>query len=101
MQRVLLILSVSVGAARHQDDLPYSLRLDQELEESLILAKLGQDLACVEGHVHIVAIFGRKLVNQGVDNHRALFLEHLLHALLLWGQLLLSLVRIQVKIVIV
>ena len=58
VQRILLILSVSIGAARHQDDLPQSLRLNQELEESLIFAELGEDLAGVEGHVHIVAILG-------------------------------------------
>ena len=101
MQRILLILSVGVRAARHQHNLPYRLRLDQELEESLILAELGEDLACVEGHVHIVAVFGRKLVNERVDYHGALVLEHLLHALLLGGQLLLGLVRVQVKIVVV
>ena len=56
VQRILLILSVSIGAARHQDDLPQSLRLNQELEESLIFAELGEDLAGIEGHVHIVAI---------------------------------------------
>lgn len=96
MQRVGLILSISVRAAGHQNDLLEGLWLDQELEEALILAEFGKYLASVESHVQIVAILEGQLVDERVHDHRALFFQHLLHALLLRCQLLLSLVRVKV-----
>lgn len=36
-----------------------------------------------------------------MDYHSALLLEHLLHALLLWGQLLLRLIRVKIEVVVV
>ena len=86
-----LVLRVCIHAADDLNDLFERLRLRQQLEEGLILAELGQDLARVERHVHVVRILGREHVDERVDHHGALLLEHGLHALLIGRQLIISL----------
>ena len=56
IQGVDLVLRVCIHAADNLNNLLEDLRLSQQLEEGLILAKLGQHLACVERHVHIVRV---------------------------------------------
>ena len=51
-----LVLRVCIHAADNLNNLLEDLRLSQQLEEGLILAELGQHLACVERHVHIVRV---------------------------------------------
>ena len=56
IQGVDLVLRVCIHAADNLNNLLEDLRLSQQLEEGLILAELGQHLACVERHVHIVRV---------------------------------------------
>ena len=72
------------------------LRFDQVLEEGIVFTELSENLACVEGHVHVILVLNRELVDEGADDHRAFFFEHLLHFLLVICKLLLSLLRVDV-----
>ena len=101
MKSVWLILSISIRAASHQNYLLEIFGFNQVLEEALVLAELGQHGTCIQCHVQVIAVFGRKFINERVDHHCALFFEHLLHALLVSCQFLLSLIRVQVQVIVV
>ena len=96
VKRVWLIHLVSVRGTANKDNMLEVLRFDQVLEESIVFTELGENLACVKGHVHVILVLNRELVDEGEDHHRAFFFEHLLHFLLVICKLLLSLLRVDV-----
>lgn len=101
VERVWLVHPVIVRGVAYKDNLLKVLRLGQELEEGLVLAKFVKDLARVEGHMIVVAVFRRECIDEGVNNHNALFSEDFLHEPLVIGKLYLGLLRVDVKIVVV
>ena len=51
-----LVLRVCIHAANNLNNLLEYLWLSEQLEEGLILAELGQHLACVERHMHVIRV---------------------------------------------
>ena len=80
-----LVMRVSIHACHHTDNLFDNAWLGQDLEELFVLTEFLQDLAGAERLVHIIRVIRWKHVNEGADDHGALFLEDLLHfQLLFW-----------------
>lgn len=93
-----LVLDVSISASDDIDDIADDIRLHEDLEERFVLAKVIEGLASVECHVQIL-IFKAELRYELVDNHTGLLLQNLLHALLLWSELRLSVFAIMIAVV--
>jgi len=68
--------------------------LGKQLEAVLVLTEFLKDSVGVEGHLVVILILGRKLVDEIVDNVGSLFLENRLHVFLLCSEFTFTLVVI-------
>lgn len=83
MQCVRLVLPVGVSRTHDHHNLFQGLWLNQELKKGLVFTEFIEDRACVDGHVDVIGVLARELVDEVMDDHCTLLLQHLLHLLLL------------------
>ena len=84
------VLLVSVVLGTNCNQFGENLLLNQELEEGLILTEFLEDSKCIEGHVDVILILLRKLINEVLNNHVSLLLQDTNHGFLLNSELWLS-----------
>ena len=68
VERIGLVLLVSIGAADDPDNAADHLRLGEDLEEALIFTEVVEGLGRVEGHVQVFVLEGQ-LVDERADDH--------------------------------
>ena len=83
MKYVHLILLVGIHASHDIDDVLEDSWLSENGEETFIIAKFSEDIACVESLVQVAIILPGEHLNQRVDDLSALLCEDLEHLLLL------------------
>ena len=88
------VLHVVISLTADAHDLFENGFLGKQLEAVLVLTEFLKDSVGVEGHLVVILILGRKLVDEIVDNEGSLFLENRLHVFLLCSEFTFTLVVI-------
>ena len=98
---VWLIHLVDVHVGHDVDHAAHHVRLRQDVEEAFVLREFAQDGARVERLVVIFRVLLGDAVDEGIDNHHALLLQHLLHADLVGVELRLGRFLFNVEVAVV
>lgn len=98
---IWLVHAVDVHVGDNVDHAAHRFWRRQKMEKPFVLGEFAQNSARIQCLVIVVRVLLGDAVDQGIDNHRALILEHLLHADLVSAELRLGRFLLDVEVAVV